>query len=294
MVTTTRIQKRYDHRLRELVRTTRDMHFALQHGVPRSTARGWLTGATVDVVSTDVLNMDVASLQQEVIRLRTRVQKLIALLRILLAVLKVSKFSLNHGRLPDGKDKRLLLRAIERARTILPLRSVLPFIRLSPSRYHVWSRKDECKLDDVPSCPRNSPHQLTDSEIETIRDLVTSHEYRHVPTGTLAILAQRIGKVYASVTTWYRLARDHQWLYLKSLDTVATVCKLVAFYVEQHNGQLPHSAFQGQTPDEMYFRTGDEIPKILEAARQKVRQARADANRQRDCEACRLPAASLN
>jgi hypothetical protein len=83
MVTTTRVQKRYDHRLRELVRTTRDLRFALQHGVPRPTARGWLTGAAVDVVSTDVLNMDVASLQQEVIRLRTRVQKLIALLSIL-------------------------------------------------------------------------------------------------------------------------------------------------------------------------------------------------------------------
>ncbi len=61
------------------------------------------------------------------------------------------------------------------------------------------------------SCLRNSPHQITDSEIETIRDLVTSHEYWHVPTGTLAILAQRIGKVYASVTTWYRLVDDHQW-----------------------------------------------------------------------------------
>ena len=87
MVTTTRIQKRYDHRLRELVRTTQDMRFALQHGVPRSTARGWLAAPTVEVVSTDVLNMDVAHLQQEVIRLRTRVQKLIALLRVLLAVL---------------------------------------------------------------------------------------------------------------------------------------------------------------------------------------------------------------
>ena len=82
MVTTTRVQRRYDHRLRELVRTAQDMRFALQHGVPRSTARGWLAAAAVEVVSTDVLNMDEAHLQQKVIRLRTRVQKLIALLRI--------------------------------------------------------------------------------------------------------------------------------------------------------------------------------------------------------------------
>ena len=33
MVTTARTQKRYDHRLRELVRTTQDLSLALQHGV---------------------------------------------------------------------------------------------------------------------------------------------------------------------------------------------------------------------------------------------------------------------
>jgi transposase InsO family protein len=235
-----------------------------------------------------------------------------------------------------------------------------------------------------------SPHQLTDSEIATIRELVTSHEYRPVPTGTRAILAQRLGKVYASVTTWHRLVRDHQWrrprqrvhtakakvgirasgpnqiwhidttlirlldgsraylhavidnfsrrilawkvsqtfdpeataeillaaakgvddgtptvladggvenfngavdelirsgllhrvlagtemtysnsmieswwrvlkhqwLYLNTLDTVRAVENLVAFYVLAHNLRLPHSAFRGQTPDEMYFKTG--------------------------------------
>ena len=44
-----------------------------------------------------------------------------------------------------------------------------------------------------------------------IHELVTSHEYRHVPTGTLAVRAQRLGQVFASASTWYRLIRDHQW-----------------------------------------------------------------------------------
>ena len=251
----------------------------------------------------------------------------------------------------------------------------------------------QCALDDGPSCPRVSPHQLTAAEVEAIRDLATSHEYRHVPTGTLALLAQRLGKVFASPSTWYRLIRDHQWrrprqrihpakpkigirasrpneiwhilatlirlldgsraylhavldnfsrrilawkvtpsfepdataeillaaskgvehgvptvltdggtenfngpvdelinsgllhrvlagteitysnsmieswwrvlkhqwLYLNTLDTVRAVEKLVAFYVQEHNSRLPHSAFRGQTPDEMYSKTGDGI-----------------------------------
>ena len=86
MVTTTRTQNRYDHRLRELVRTTQDVSYAVQCGVPRSTARGWLTAPSVEVVTLDSLNMDATQLQREVLRLQTRIQKLIALLRVLLVV----------------------------------------------------------------------------------------------------------------------------------------------------------------------------------------------------------------
>jgi transposase InsO family protein len=428
MATTTRTQKRYDHRLRELVRTTQDVSCAVQYGVPRSTARGWLSAPSAEIVTADPLYMDAIQLQQEILRLRARIQKLIAVLRVLLVVLKISRFSLNQIRLPDGHDKRSLLRAIDRSRSALPLRSVLRVIRLSPSRYHTWSHEEPCALDDRPSCPRLSPQQLTAAEVSVIQDLVTSDEYRHVPTGTLARLAQRLGKVFASASTWYRLVRDHkwrrprqrihpakpkigiraarpneiwhidttlirlldgsraylhavidnfsrrilawkvtgtldpaataeillaaakgvdhgvptvladggvenfngavdelirsgllhrvlagteitysnsmieswwrvlkhQWLYLNTLDTVRAVEKLVAFYVQEHNSRLPHSAFRGQTPDEMYFKTGDRIPEELEAARRKARQARADANRKQDCEACELLAASSN
>jgi len=41
--------------------------------------------------------------------------------------------------------------------------------------------------------------------------MVTSPEYRHVPTGMLAILAQRLGTMSASASTWYRLVRQDGW-----------------------------------------------------------------------------------
>ena len=43
MSTVNRAQKSYDHRLKELVRSTANIDGAIQRGVPRSTARGWLT-----------------------------------------------------------------------------------------------------------------------------------------------------------------------------------------------------------------------------------------------------------
>ena len=380
------------------------------------------------MVSLDALSMDATQLQREVLRLRRRVQKLTGLLRVLLVVLRMSGYSLNQARLPDGNDKRSLLQAIERSRVALPLRSVLRVVRLSQSRYHAWNREDQCALDDRSSCPKLSPQQLTATEVSAIQELVTADDYRHVPTGTLSRLAQRIGKVFASASTWYRLVRDHQWrrprqrvhpaapkvgirasrpneiwhidtsllrlldgsraylhavvdnfsrrilawkvagtfdptstvetllaaskgvdhgkplllvdggsenfngavnelinagllhrvlaqteitfsnsmieswwrvlkhqwLFLNTLDSVRGVEKLMAFYVQEHNARLPHSAFRGQTPDEMYFGTGDKIPGELETARQLARRARAEANRKRTCSACELVTVSVN
>ena len=57
------------------------------------------------------------------------------------------------------------------------------------------------------------------------------------------------------IEAWWRSLKHH-WLFLHALDSVPTVRRLVAFYVDEHNRVLPHSAFRGQTPDEMYFGIG--------------------------------------
>jgi hypothetical protein len=70
---------------------------------------------------------------------------------------------------------------------------------------------------------------------------------------------------------------EHQWLFLHSLESVATIRRLVAFYVQEHNHVLPHFAFRGQTPDEMYFGTGDAVPADLTARAAAARRARVEA-----------------
>ena len=423
MPTLARPQQCYDHRLRNLVQRTGDVRVATELGVPRSTARGWLVETPRVVVCLDAAEFTEPELRQEVLKLRRRVRKLRALLRLALALLQTSRFRLSVARLPEGRDKLRILRAVDRAREHVPLRALLRFLCVSPSRFHAWCRrKHGCVLDDHSSCPRISPSRLMPLEVRTIKDMVTSPEYRHVPTGRLAILAQRLNKVWASPSTWYRLVRQngwrrprlrvhpakpqvglrttranemwhidttiirlldgtraylhavidnfsrrilawrvadtfapvnsvavlieasrgatpsetmpvvladagvenvnaqvdelittgvlrrvlaftdlkfsnsmieawwrslkHQWLFLHSLDNVTTVLRLVAFYVEQHNSVLPHSAFQGQTPDEMYFGTGDAVPKDLLSRAGAARRTRVEANRSALCEIC--------
>jgi putative transposase len=53
-----------------------------------------------------------------------------------------------------------------------------------------------------------------------------------------------------------------------------------------HNEVIPHSAFQGQTPDEVFFGIGDEVTKRLADARESVREKRIEANRAAGCGVC--------
>jgi hypothetical protein len=87
------------------------------------------------------------------------------------------------------------------------------------------------------------------------------------------------------IEAWWRSLK-HQWLFLHSLDSVATIRRLVAFYVHERNHVLPHSAFRGQTPDEMYFGTGDVVPADLTSRAAAARRARVAVNRSAACETC--------
>ena len=133
MSSTSRPQQRYDHRLRDLVQRTGDPSIATDLGVPRSTARGWLGATPTGVVTLDLADLTEPELRQEILMLRRCVEKLAALLRLALALLRASGFRLSGERLPDGPAKRRILRAVDRARECLPLRAVLRFLGLSPS-----------------------------------------------------------------------------------------------------------------------------------------------------------------
>jgi putative transposase len=359
----------------------------------------------------------------EVLALRRRIRFLLAVIRLAFLLVRLSGFRLDLERVPDGRSKRLILAAVSHAEKALPLVVALRVLRLSPSRFHAWRSLDrDCPLDDRPSCPRTTPTQLTIEETITMGEMVTSKSYRHMSIRALALYAQRIGRLFASPSTWTRLVRErgwlrprrrvyppkprqgvraekpnqiwhidstvirlldgtrtylhaiidnfsrrilawklatrlepqatcqllteaarnlpaeagsatvvadsgvenvngevdslfglsqlrrvlaqvevtfsnsmieawwrslkHGWLYLHALDTFAALEGLISFYVEQHNTVIPHAAFAGQTPDEMYFGRGDLVPGNLAAAHARARSARLAVNRASSCNSC--------
>ena len=201
----------YVPRLRDLVFHTGDDTAAHDCGVPRSTRNDWKNGKFRDgVVTLDVFDRDMADLQAEVLKLRRQLRVCGALVGLLVALVRVFGLRLvDHQRLPEGKHKDRLLTAIARARKSLPLKSALKVIGLSTARYHSWRRAQvKCELDDRPSCPRTQPTRVCADEVQTIHDMATSEEYRHLPISRLALLAQRLGKIFASAATWGKLIRE--------------------------------------------------------------------------------------
>jgi transposase InsO family protein len=413
----------YDHRIREAVLESGDRDLFPELEIPQSTIRSWIHRGLPDVVTSEWVTSDRAALVSEIQALRQRTALLAGVVGLLAAMLRASRSRIDYERHADGGSKAALLRAIERASTVLPLRSALRIARLSPSRYHSWRQLEAgCELDDQPSCPRVRPTRLTAAEIESMRMLAESGEHRHMSLRALALHAQRIGKVVASPSTWYRFARKlawgrprrrlypakpkigirasapgellhldvtiirlfdgtraylhaaidnysrrilswsledrlgsggtcrllrdaacqlrsgsrrtavvtdagcenvnsdvdglledeglrrtlaqvdvtfsnsmieafwrslkHSWLYLHSLESVESLRRLVDFYVRQHNEVMPHAAFEGQTPDEMYFGVGDPVVAELYAARVRAREERIRANRAAVCGVC--------
>ena len=418
-------RRTYDHRLRSIINEGGNPDLLADLAIPRSTLASWVARGPIDVVTLD--DRDVVALQAEVLRLRRLVGTLLAVVGLIKAMVRVSGFKLNMERLPDGREKAKLLVAIDRSVKTLALSTTLRIVSLSPSRYHAWKRGERvCGLDDRESCPQTFPTQLTPKEILVMKDMVTSDEYRHMPLRGLSLLAQRTGRICASVSTWakqiktrgwrrprqrvyppkpkvgvratepdeiwhldvtqlrlldgtkayihavidnfsrrilaWTIARNldpsntclvlkqageklfgttptlyvdngienfnhqvdelheagiikrvlaqvevafsnsmieafwrsmkHQWLFLNSLDSFEKLKSLVEFYITEHNTRMPHAAFKGETPDEIYFGTGAAIPDELAARRKDTRRARLAFNRGSRCGAC--PGSSSN
>jgi len=206
-------RRTYDHRIKEQIVRVGDPNLFPELGIPRSTAVSWIRRGLGQVVSLDEEDNGERALRNRVAGLERRIAMLTAVLRLVLALLRVSGFKLELSRVAEAAGKRRLLGVIERARRCMPLSAALRVLRLSSARYHAWVRADDvCALDDRPSCPRSKPQRLTYGEGETIGDMVQSTEHRHMSIRGLALYAQRVGKVYADPGTWGKLIRERGWL----------------------------------------------------------------------------------
>ena len=128
----------------------------------------------------------------------------------------------------------------------------------------------------------SQPKVVTDSGTEnvnaTVDDLFSSSALQRI----LALVEVTFSN--SKIEAFWRSLR-HGWLYLNELDSLASLERLVEFYVNAHN-TTPHSSFCGPTPDELYRGGAEQVTVELVAARGKARETRLAANRNASCGAC--------
>ena len=110
--------------------------------------------------------------------------------------------------------------------------------------------------------------------------------FRHQRQELTRVLAQVEITFSNSLIEAFWRSLKHAWLYLHTLDSLAAPRRLIEFYVAAHNEVMPHSAFAGQTPDEMFFGTGDEVTQKLSSMRRSAREERMKENRTARCGVC--------
>ena len=212
MDTPPRRHQSYDHRLRDAIAVTGNPHLFRDVAIPRSTRRTWARGDVRPVVASADVELEVYELLERVDKMRHRAKRQAAIIGLLAQLLKLSRGKLDGARVPDGTEKTAVLSAIASATHRLDLRTVLAIVGISAARYHAWRRMEEgCGLDDQPSCPKFFPSQLTREEVSTMRDFVEADAYRHIAVQNLALYAQRLGRLFASASTWYKTIRLRGW-----------------------------------------------------------------------------------
>jgi putative transposase len=76
---------------------------------------------------------------------------------------------------------------------------------------------------------------------------------------------------------------------LHSLASVEQLERLAGFYVEQHNTVMPHAAFDGQTPDDVFFGKFSTVEAKIQRERALALRQRLAENRRLRCSACPRP-----
>jgi hypothetical protein len=212
-MSTSPCRKAYDHRLRDITCEDGNPMLFRDLGVPRFTAASWIRRGQHPVVSAQVLALDQLELQGVVLGLERRIKFLLAIIRLAFLLVRLSGFHLDTRHVPDGATKRSILDAIAHATKAIPLAVALWVLRLSAARYHDWSKRPpDCSLDDRSSCPHTSPTRVTAKEVSEMRDMVVSQDNRHMSIFSLALRAQRIGRIFLSPSTWGRFIRERGWL----------------------------------------------------------------------------------
>jgi putative transposase len=204
------IYRKYDHRLRNLIATSKDPYLLPHIKIPLSTRRSWVRKGPVEVVTMSEFDLNTQELLHKVAGLEKQLLVSKAESTLTSKSIKIMGFELQYKRIPKSVIKESILAQIKEASEFLSIGRCLEIVGLSSARYYSWIKsRVACALEDVPSCPKITPCKITYFELRKMKAYLTDASLFHISITSLSWLAKRRGDVFASASTWSRVVRDN-------------------------------------------------------------------------------------
>lgn len=208
-----RMRKRtsYDTTIKHLYREGLEemIPLSVRKKIPRSTIHRWRNEGREKYIGAE-LN-DLANSELELLRkfIHSRNER-----RIFFTYVRIGRFL--HDIAGDqtirkllNENKEDLIDVIERAKDNMPMEQLLRCFNISRTTYTTWmlGLYGDCHQSQLNWCRVKRPQQLSNEEIDMMRELLTSKEFEHWPISSVAHYARRNGMMYASNSTWYKYAK---------------------------------------------------------------------------------------
>jgi putative transposase len=175
--------------------------------IPRTTALYWISNSKK---LKEYSSPSVESKRTK--QLSTEVERLQILLRLVRQVRAIFPHSFTSEETITRPHRKKIVRAILNAAQTNRIPDCLSAIGLSRKLYAQWLTEFFLCESEIGKCDQRKPNQLTTYEIQTMRQLVTSNRYSHVPINSLYLLAQRKNLLFCSLDTWYKYIRIFGWV----------------------------------------------------------------------------------
>lgn len=102
--------------------------------------------------------------------------------------------------------------------------------------------------------------------------------------GSMSMLIAQVDILCSnSMIERFWLSMKHSFLFTQELDSITALRRFVDFYVDQHNTLIPHNAFQGQTPVEVFCGDAGGLAARFASKRAEARDIRLNDNRAAVC-----------
>ena len=181
---------------------------SLVNNIPSSTRSSWRNKSLHNLYGYDFIYAN--DEQLDFYQLKERYDKLIKVTKALaLMVMCFSEiiYSFSYRKKFLKESQVLLIKTIKLAANLVTLNRTLRWMKISHQQYYAWINKVDCGHSLMKLCLKKYPHQLSNKEINVVKEYVTDEAYLHWSIPSIYCQMLRKAKTFMSLATFRKYAK---------------------------------------------------------------------------------------